>query len=301
MFCVEYACKSVKIQMDAQDDFSYSPLSSALLEGPIEKGLDICEGGCWYTTYGVWFSGIGQAADAFTSIDKLIFRDKVCDWDTLLDACMNDWEGEYARLREYDINRIPKYGNDDDYADGNAIYVMDSWCDAIEYVNTRKDLIPEHGSKYICSSIVATSPTGAGLSVGALPGGRKKFAPLSDTSSPEHGMDHEGPSAVVRSNAKLPQARNAMGNCLNQRLSPQMLATEEDIDRFVAFIQGCSKSGIAEIQFNVISSEVLKKAMKDPDNYRDLLVRTASYSAYFVDMNERCQLDIIDRTEQTQW
>ena len=92
-----------------------------------------------------------------------------------------------------------------------------------------------------------------------------------------------------------------MGNCLNQRLSPQMLTTEEDIDRFVAFIQGCSKSGIAEIQFNVISSEVLKKAMKDPDNYRDLLVRTASYSAYFVDMNERCQLDIIDRTEQTQW
>lgn len=299
-YWLEYGCKAVKVQMDAQAEFSYSPLSSALLEGPIEKGKDICEGGCWYTTYGVWFSGLAQAADAFTSIDKLIFRDKVCDWDTLIQACLNDWVG-YEAIRDYDIHKIPKYGNDDDYADNNAAYVMDSWCDAIQYVNTRKDLIPEQGGTYICSSIVATSPTGAGLTVGALPGGRKKYMPLSDTSSPEHGMDHNGPTAVVRSNAKLPQMRNAMGNCLNQRLSPQMFATEDGMDRFVAFVQAAGKAGIAEIQFNVISSDVLKKAMKEPEEYRDILVRTASYSAYFVDLNERCQMDIIDRTEQDCW
>ncbi len=299
-YWVEYACRSVKVQMDAQDDFSFSPLSSALLEGPIEKGRDICEGGCWYTTYGVWFAGIAQAADAITSIDKLVFKDKKCSWEELQTALLNDWEG-YENLREYDINKVPKYGNDDDYADSNAAFVMDTWCDIIEYVNTRSDLIPEQGGKYICSSIVATSPTGLGLSVGALPGGRKKFMPLSDTSSPEHGMDHEGPSAVVRSNAKLPQGRNPMGNCLNQRLNPQMLATDEDTERFAAFVKGCGKAGIAEIQFNVISSDVLRKAMEKPDEYRDILVRTASYSAYFVDMNKRCQYDIIDRTEQTKW
>ena len=300
MYWLTYACRSIKVQMDCQSDFSYSPYSSALLEGPLEKGLDICEGGCWYTTYGIWFAGIGQAADAFTSIDTLIFKEKKCSWDELLQALLNDWEGHDV-LRAYDINHIPKYGNDNDYADANAAYVMDTWCDAIEYVNTQKSLIPEQGGKYICSSIVATSPTGLGLHVGALPGGRKKYMPLSDTSSPEHGMDREGSSAVVRSNGKLPQSRNAMGNCLNQRLSPQMLTTSEDIDAFAGYVTAAGKSGLAEIQFNVISGEVLRKAMKDPDQYRDLLVRTASYSAYFVDMNERCQLDIIDRTEQTSW
>lgn len=299
-YWVEYACRSVKVQMDAQAEFSYSPLSSALLEGPIEKGRDICEGGCWYTSYGIWFAGIGQAADAITSIDKLIFQDKICTWEELLDALLKDWEG-YEALRAYDINKIVKYGNDDDYADSNATFLMDTWCDAIDHMNTRKDLLPEQGGKYVCSSIVATSPTGLGLNVGALPGGRRKYAPLSDTSSPEHGMDHNGPSAVVRSNAKLPQGRNALGNCLNQRLNPQMLASDEDIDRFVAFVQGAGKAGIAEIQFNVISSDVLRKAMEKPEEYRDILVRTASYSAYFVDMNRRCQLDIIDRTEQTTW
>ena len=297
---LEPMCRSVKVQMDAQAEFSYSPLSSALLEGPIEKGRDICEGGCWYTSYGIWFAGIGQAADAITSIDKLIFQDKICTWEELLDALLKDWEG-YEALRAYDINKIVKYGNDDDYADSNATFLMDTWCDAIDHMNTRKDLLPEQGGKYVCSSIVATSPTGLGLNVGALPGGRRKYAPLSDTSSPEHGMDHNGPSAVVRSNAKLPQGRNALGNCLNQRLNPQMLASDEDIDRFVAFVQGAGKAGIAEIQFNVISSDVLRKAMEKPEEYRDILVRTASYSAYFVDMNRRCQLDIIDRTEQTTW
>lgn len=299
-YWLEYACKSIKVQMDAQDDFSFSPYSSALLEGPIEKGRDICDGGCWYTTYAIWFAGIAQAADAITSIDTLIFKEKKCTWDALLDTLLKDWEGSEV-LRAYDINRIPKYGNDDDYADANAAFIMDSWCDAIAEMNKRKELIPEQGGEYVCSSIVATSPTGLGLNVGALPGGRKAYMPLSDTSSPEHGMDKLGPSAVVRSNGKLPIARNSIGNCLNQRLSPQLLATEEDMDRFVSFVQSLGELGLAEIQFNVISSELLKKAMKDPDSYRDILVRTASYSAYFVDMNERCQLDIIDRTEQTKW
>lgn len=299
-FWLREACKSVKTQMDAQAEFSYSPLSSVLLEGPIEKGRDICEGGCWYTTYGMWFAGIGQAADALTSIDTLIFREKRISWDTLLDVLNHNWDG-YEELYFYDINKVPKYGNDDSYADEQAAFIMDSWCDAIEKMNQDLSLIPKAGGKYICSSIVATSPTGLGLNVGALPGGRKAETPLSDTSSPEHGRDRQGPSAVICSNARLPQARNAMGNCLNQRLSPQMLESEEDVQKFVTFVETARDLGLAEIQFNVISSKVLRKAMKEPENYRDLLVRTASYSAYFVDMNENCQLDIIDRTEQTKW
>ena len=140
-----------------------------------------------------------------------------------------------------------------------------------------------------------------GGTVGALPGGRKKETPLSDTSSPVHGRDTHGPSASYRSNSKLPQRRMSMGNCMNQRLSPKMLATDDDIELFTDYIMAINDNPIAEIQFNVISSEVLRKAMKDPDDYRDLLVRVASYQAYFVSMSEDCQLDIINRTEYEGW
>lgn len=299
-YWVEMGCRAVKVEMDAQATFSYSPFNSALLEGPIQQGKDMVEGGCWNSTYGCWFAGIGQAADALTSIDTLIFREKKVDWDTLLQALKADWNG-FEMLRAYDINQIPKYGNDNDYPDSFASYIMDTWCDIIDEMNTRKELLPEYGGRYICSSIVATSPTMLGTTTGALPGGRKAGMPLSDTSSPEHGMDRHGISAVIKSNAKLPQQRNAMGNCLNQRLSPQMVATDEDVERFVDYIQAIDDLSIAEIQFNIISSSVLKKAMAEPEQYRDLLVRVASYSAYFVEMSTRCQQDIIDRTEQENW
>lgn len=300
-YWVEIGCKSVKIQMDEQAKFSYSPFNSSLLEGPIQKGQDICNGGAWYTAYTVWFPGIGTAADALTSIDTLVFREKKVDWDELMTALAADWEG-YEKLLAYDINRIPKYGNDDDYADENAVYLMDTWCDIVDDINTRTEFLPYYGGQYICSTIVGTSPTGMGGNVGALPGGRKKFAPLSDTSSPVQGMDKKGPSGVVKSNAKLPQQRMSMGNCLNQRISTQMMATDEDLEKFTDFIIGIGKENpICEIQINVISSDILKKAMDTPEDYRDILVRVASYQAYFVDMNPPCQLDIIHRTEQEEF
>ena len=299
-YWVEQSCKSVKVQMDAQAKFSYSPLNSALMEGPIQKGKDMCEGGAWYTAYTLWFPGLATAADALTSIDTLVFKEKKVSWDELMKALSADWEG-YETLLAYDINRVAKYGNDDDYADASACYLMDTWCDLIDEMNLRKDMLPEQGGQYISSTIVGPCPTGMGLGVGALPGGHKKFQALSDTSSPVHGMDTNGPAASVRSNAKLPQQRMSMGNCMNQRMSPQMLATDEDIEKFTDYIMGINDNSVAEIQFNVISSEVLKKAMEDPDSYRDLLVRVASYQAYFITMNPPCQQDIINRTEYQGW
>lgn len=299
-YWVEYGCKSVKVQMDAQAKFSYSPLNSALMEGPIQKGKDMCEGGAWYTAYTLWFPGIATAADALTSIDTLVFKEKKVSWDELIKALDADWEG-YEELLAYDINRIPKYGNDDDYADESACYLMNTWCDIVDEMNLRNDMIPEQGGQYISSTIVGPPTAGMGASVGALPGGHRKGQALSDTSSPVQGMDTHGPTASVRSNAKLPQHRMSMGNCMNQRMSPQMLATDEDVEKFTYYIMGINDNSVAEIQFNVISSEVLKKAMADPQSYRDLLVRVASYQAYFITMNPACQLDIINRTEYQGW
>lgn len=299
-YWIEQSCKSVKVQMDAQSKFSYSPLNSALMEGPIQKGKDMCEGGAWYTAYTFWFPGLATAADALTSIDTLVFKEKKVSWEEMMTVLKADWEG-YETLLAYDINKVPKYGNDNDYADASACYLMNTWCDILDEMNLRRDLLPEQGGQYISSTIVGPCPTGMGLGVGALPGGHRKGQALSDTSSPVHGMDTNGPAASVRSNAKLPQNKMSMGNCMNQRMSPQMLATDEDVEKFTDYIMAINDNSVAEIQFNVISSDVLKKAMDDPDNYRDLLVRVASYQAYFHTMNRPCQQDIINRTEYEGW
>ena len=124
---------------------------------------------------------------------------------------------------------------------------------------------------------------------------------LADTLSPVQGMDRNGPTAVVKSVSKLPTQRFAMGGPINLRLSPQLLATERDLDNFVSLLRVVEKLGVFHVQFNVISTDVLRKAMKEPENYRDLLVRVASYCVYFVEITEEQQLDIISRTEHQGW
>ena len=218
----------------------------------------------------------------------------------MLDILDKDWEG-YEDLLAYDTYKVPKYGNDIDYADESARFIMDTWCDIVDNINMRKEFLPEYGGQYICSTIVGPPNVGMGLSVAALPGAHKKASPISDTSSPVNGRDICGLTAVLRSNAKLPQQRMSMGNCLNQRLSPKMVATDDDIEKFTDYIMSINKNPVAEVQFNIISSDIMRRAMKDPDNYRDLLVRVASYQVYFVDLNPGCQQDIINRTEHQGW
>ena len=140
-----------------------------------------------------------------------------------------------------------------------------------------------------------------GDTTGALPDGHIFPKPLADTISPVQGMDKNGPTAVVKSVSKLPTHRFANGGILNLRLSPQLVATERDLDNFISFLRAAEELGVYHIQFNVISSNLLRKAMKEPENYRDLLVRVASFVSYFVDLAEVTQMDIINRTEQKGW
>jgi formate C-acetyltransferase len=140
-----------------------------------------------------------------------------------------------------------------------------------------------------------------GLNVGSLPNGHIYPNPLADTMSPVQGMDKNGPTAVIKSAAKLPIHRFALGGPLNLRLSPQLVATERDVNNLMAFLRAIEDEGIYHIQFNIISSESLRKAMKEPENYRDLMVRVASFTVYFVDLTAEQQMDIINRTEQQGW
>ena len=299
-YWMKHLCHGVTIEMQNQAEMMQLPFTSSLLEGPLQKGVDVIQGGCWYTAYGIMLAGLADAADSLAVIDKLVYRDKKVTWDQLLEAPKANWEG-YEELRQLCINGVPKYGNDNDYADRFAAWVMDTWYDAVDWANGQKDLLPRYGGEFHGSIIVANSPVGFGAATGSLPNGHVYPKPLADTMSPVQGMDRNGPTAVIKSVGKMPSHRYAMGTTLNQRLSPQLLVTDRDLDNFVAYLRTFEELGVFHIQFNVISADLLRKAMKEPEKYRDLMVRVASYCSYFVELDEPTQLDIINRTEQQRW
>ena len=292
--------KGIKVVKDVQAERIMAPFCSSLAEGPLQKGLDLAQGGAWYTTYGLYLAGVADTADSLAVIDKLIYQDKKITWDHLLEAIKANWQG-YENLRQLCINRVPKYGNDDDYVDDWAAWVMDTFSDGVDWINTQKDLLPYYGGKYIAATQIGLVTVIFGHTIGALPNGRSHPKPLADTLSPVQGMDRNGPTAVVKSVSKLPTQRFAMGGPINLRLSPQLLGTERDLDNFVSLLRVAEELGVFHIQFNVISTDILRKAMKEPENYRDLLVRVASYCVYFVEITEEQQLDIISRTEHQGW
>jgi formate C-acetyltransferase len=299
-YWMAYIAKGAKVLKENQSAWFPAPFSSSLTEGPIQRGIDITQGGALYTRYGLFLAGLADTADSLGVIDRLIFREKKMTWDELSAALKNNWKG-HENLRQLCINGVPKYGNDVDYADDWAAFVMDTWADSIDWINTQKDLIPKWGGQYIGAMTTGSNTVAYGHLVGSMPSGRIYPAPLADTMSPVQGMDKNGPTAVIKSAGKLPSHRFALGGPLNLRLSPQMVATERDINNLMAFLRSVEEQGVYHTQFNIISSEALRKAMKEPENYRDLMVRVASFTVYFVDLTEEQQLDIINRTEHQGW
>jgi pyruvate-formate lyase len=265
----EYMAKAEKVFKENQSEWYPAPFCSAFAEGPIDRGRDITRGGAWYTLYGFLLASIADAADSLGVIDTLIYREHKITWD--------------------------------DYADNWAVWIADVWADLIDWLNTRKDLIPEWGGKYLAGGLVAISSTQFGELIGATPNGRKHPFPVADTCSPVQGVDRNGPSAVVKSFSKIPTHRWALSGLINLRLNPNLFQTDDDLERFAAFIRACEELGLYHVQFNIISGEMLREALKEPEKHRDLLVRVASYVAYFVELSPNQQMDIINRTEQQGW
>lgn len=296
----EYMAKAEKVFKENQSEWYPAPFCSALAEGPLDRGRDITRGGAWYTVYGFLLASLADAADSLGVIDRLIYHDKKVTWDRLKEALNANWEG-YENLRQLCVNGVPKYGNDDDYADGWAVWTAEVWADLIDWLNTRLDFIPKWGGRYLAGGLVAISSTQFGELIGATPNGRKHPQPVADTCSPVQGADRNGPSAVVRSFSKLPTHRWALCSLINIRLNPNLFTSDADLDKFAAFIRACEESGLYHVQFNIVSAELLRSAMKEPEKHRDLLVRVASYVAYFTELSPNQQMDIINRTEQQGW
>ena len=269
----------------------YAPATflSLFIDDCIEKGKDYYSGGARYNTTYIQCTGLGTITDCFTTLKKHVFEDKRYTMDEVLEACEKNWEGLEV-MRQYIRNHTPFFGNDDAYADDIAVRVYDDLVDAIEgRPNTR-------GGQTHLNMLSTTCHNYFGSVCGATPNGRLAHFAISDGTSPAHGSDSHGPTAVIKSLGKLDQTKSG-GTLLNVRFVPALLKREEDQRKLGQLIRTYFKFGGHHIQFNIVDTQTLLDAQKHPDQYRDLLVRVAGYSDYFNDMTEQLQNEIIARTE----
>ena len=269
----------------------YAPATflSLYIDDCIEKGRDYYSGGARYNTTYIQCTGLGTITDCFTTLKKHVFEEGRYTMDEILKACSSNWEGE-EKMRLYIRNHTPFFGNDDAYADDIAVRVYDDLVKAVEgHPNTR-------GGQTHLNMLSTTCHNYFGSVCGATPNGRFAHFAISDGTSPAHGSDSHGPTAVVKSLGKLDQTKSG-GTLLNIRFTPQLFKRDEDVKKCASLIRTYFKFGGHHIQFNIVDTETLLDAQKHPDNYRDLLVRVAGYSDYFNDMTEQLQNEIIARTE----
>ncbi|SDE57462.1 glycyl radical protein [Sporomusa acidovorans] len=263
---------------------------SISIEGCMESGTDCVCGGAKYNSYGGTATGLATLADSLTTIKYMIFDKKLCTARELYDAVMANWEG-YEPLRQRILSEVPHYGNDDPYADEQMKWICDVYSEICgECYSTRSKVYK--GGLYGASDHVAQ-----GYHTWATPDGRKTGEPLADATSPAQGRDHEGPTAVFNSICCLDHSRYMDGIALNLRIHPTALRNAAGIDKLRDMTKSYFKTGGMEVQYNVVSSETLRAAQADPQSYRDLVVRIAGYSAYFVELSRDCQNDIISRNE----
>jgi formate C-acetyltransferase len=267
-----------------------APFLSVLIRDCIENARDYYDGGPRYNTTYIQCCGIGTITDSLSALKTHVFETGDVAMDRLLEALASDFQG-HEPLRQKLVNRTPRFGNDDDRADDLMRRVYRSLLQAIDgRPNTR-------GGRYHLNMLSTTCHVYFGTRVGASPDGRKAGLPISDGTSPAHGADRHGPTAVCRSLGKMDQVQSG-GTLLNQRFLPHVLEGEHGIDGLAALIRTYFRLGGHHIQFNVVDTETLRDAQAHPERYRDLLVRVAGYSDYFVDIGRDLQEEIIQRTAQ---
>jgi pyruvate-formate lyase len=265
------------------------PFLSLLVEDCISSGKDYNNGGARYNTTYIQGVGLGTITDILTSIRYNIYERKNYTWADLTGALEKDFDG-YDQMRYDLIYNTPKFGNDDDYADQQAVTVFEIYYDA---VNGRPST---RGGVHRINMLPTTSHVYFGSVTGATAEGRKAFTPLSEGISPSQGADSQGPTAVIRSVSKIDHLRTG-GTLLNQKFSPRFFEDEDSYHCLTSLIRSYFSLDGHHIQFNVVNAETLREAQKHPEMHRDLIVRVAGYSDYFNDLGEDLQNEIILRTE----
>jgi formate C-acetyltransferase len=290
-YCLDWTVSYASMYELAYSTFFPCIVASTMLDGCMESGKDATEGGAKYNRTGLTACGTSNTGDSLMAIKKLCFDDKTVSLRTLYDALKADWDG-YENLRQTIINEVPHYGNDDDEVDGLASWALGQFADMI-------------GSKYgprgrYCGgTFTMTAHIYFGMALDATPDGRKKGEPIADAISPRQGFDKNGPTAYLKSAAKLPHGSLSNGDQLNIRFSPTAVRGDAGADKLRELIATYFALGGMQVQFNVVGTDKLREAQRKPLENKDLIVRIAGFSTYFVTLAPDIQDDFITRTEQS--
>ena len=266
-----------------------APFLSLLIDDCITTGRDYHEGGARYNTSYIMGVGLGTMTDAMTAIKYHVFDQRTTTMAGLMAGLQDNLAG-HDRLHKLILNRTPRYGNDDDYADQVMRDLFEAYFGAIEGRRNTK------GGTYHIDLLPTTCHVYFGSVLGATPDGRLAGKPVSEGISPVQGADRRGPTAVIKSVAKMDHIRTG-GTLLNQKLTPQLLESESGLDQLVHLVRTYFDLDGHHIQFNVVEAATLRAAQRNPAEYKDLIVRVAGYSDYFCDLSEALQDEIIARTE----
>ena len=269
--------------------YAPAPFLSVVIEDCISKGKDYYDGGPRYNTNYIQCTGLGTTTDSLSVLKKHVFEEQNFSMEKILDAVAKNFEGDEF-LRQTVLNKTPFFGNNNDAADDIALRV---YADLLAAIDGKPNV---RGESFHLNMLSTTCHVYFGKVMGATPNGRLAGKSISDGTSPSHGADTHGPSAVIHSLTKLDHIMSG-GTLLNQRFLPSLLKRDEDITKLGQLIRSYFTLGGHHIQFNIIDTATLKAAQKCPEDYKDLLVRMAGYSDYFNDMNADLQQEVIERTE----
>lgn len=265
------------------------PVVSCTMDGCMEKGMDVMFGGAEYNSTGISGVGIGNVADSLYAIDYLCFQNKICTTRELYDALMADWKG-YENLQSIVINECPHYGNGDEEADKYVAFASKVFSDAVNSKTGPR-------GRFSAGLYPVTINVMHGYKTAATPDGRNAGQPLADGISPVQQHDTNGPTGVLASVSKICQTDFPNGTLLNMKFHPGVMQGEDGIDKLSKLMQTYFDMGGMEMQINIVSTDILRDAQEDPKKYKDLVVRVAGFSAYFVELHPDGQNDLIRRTE----
>jgi formate C-acetyltransferase len=263
---------------------------SLSIEGCMEKGMDCTMGGAKYNSFGGTAPGLATIADSLSAIQYMCFDKKLCTTRELYDALMADWVG-HEDLQQQILERVPHFGNDNPYVDQFMQWVVDAYVEICGSLYSKRSKIYKTGLYGAIDHLVQ------GYHTWATPDGRKAGSPLADAASPGQGRDVSGPTAVFLSCGCYDKTRFMDGMALNLRVHPSAVNNDEGVQKLADMTKTYFDMGGIEVQYNIVSTDTLKKAQEQPEEYRDLIVRIAGYSAYFVELPKDEQQDIISRTE----
>ena len=268
--------------------FAPAPYLSLLIDDCIATGRDYNAGGARYNTSYIQGVGTGTLTDSLSAIKELVFEKKSLSMDELMTTLANDFSGAET-LRQTALNKLPRYGNDDDRADDIMVRCFDAFFNAVDGRPNGR------GGTYHINMLPTTCHVYFGSVIGATPDGRRSGTPLSEGISPVQGADRKGPTAVMNSAAKMDHLKTG-GTLLNVKFTPQVLAGEKGLESLAGLIRGYFRQDTHHVQFNVVTADTLREAQQDPDSHRHLIVRVAGYSDYFCDLSRELQDEIITRT-----